>query len=64
MTIKSGTSDRRSLRVSEFCERFGVSHRTAYRLMDRGELRSVKVGGIRLIPVDAAEALLSPPKAA
>jgi excisionase family DNA binding protein len=56
--------DRRSLRVAEFCERFGVSSRTAYRMMDRGQLRSVKVGGIRLIPIEAAEALLNPPKAA
>lgn len=47
-----------ALRVNEFCELYGVSRSFAYELMDRGKLRTVKIGKRRLIPVESAEALL------
>lgn len=51
-------SPRRALRVNEFCESYGVSRSTAYRLITEGKLKTVKVGNCRLVPVDSAEALL------
>jgi excisionase family DNA binding protein len=47
-----------AVRVNEFCELYGVSRSFAYELMDRGKLRTIKLGKRRLIPVEAAEALL------
>jgi excisionase family DNA binding protein len=52
-------SERRALRVNEFCQLYGLSRATAYKLMKTGQLRTVFVGGRRLVPVDAAEALIS-----
>jgi predicted site-specific integrase-resolvase len=49
---------RRGLRMRDFCEGYGVSRATAYKLMKAGKLKSVRVAGRRIIPVDAAEALL------
>jgi excisionase family DNA binding protein len=48
----------RAYRVKDFCKAFGVSRSTAYNLMADGKLRSVRIAGRRLIPADAAEALL------
>jgi excisionase family DNA binding protein len=48
----------RAYGVKAFCKAFGVSRSTAYNLMADGKLRSVRVAGRRLIPADAAEALL------
>ncbi len=50
--------ERRAYRVREFNEAFGFSNSKTYQLMREGKLKSVFVGGVRLIPVDAAEALL------
>ncbi len=52
------TTPRRALTVAEFCESFRICRSTAYNLMSRGELRTVKLGRRRLVPVDVAEALL------
>ncbi|MFC0282539.1 helix-turn-helix domain-containing protein [Camelimonas abortus] len=49
---------RRALSIPEFCEAYGLSRSTVYRMMANGALPSVKIGKRRLIPVDAAEALL------
>lgn len=49
---------RRALRMREFCRSYSISRTQAYRLMESGQLQTVKVGGARLVPVDAAEALL------
>jgi hypothetical protein len=51
-------SERRALRVNEFCQCYGLSRATAYKLMKVGKLRTVLVCGRRLVPVDAAEALI------
>lgn len=50
-------SQKRALTVKEAVEAYGLSRSTLYKLM-RGTLHSVRVGGRRLIPVDALEALL------
>lgn len=49
---------RRAYRVQDFCKAFGLSRSTVYLLMAEGKLRSVRVAGRRLIPADAAEALI------
>lgn len=49
----------RAYRVQDFCRAYGLSRSTAYNLMAGGKLRSVLVAGRRLIPADAAEALLN-----
>jgi predicted DNA-binding transcriptional regulator AlpA len=51
---------RRALRINDFCKAYGISRATAYKLIARGELRSVLIAGRRVVPVDVAEALLRP----
>ena len=57
----SPESQRRALRVRDFCNAYGFSKATTYNLIKTGRLRTVRIGGIRLIPVDAAESLLTQP---
>lgn len=58
MTDNTNDMKPRAYRVHDFCRAFGLSRSTAYNLMASGKLRSVRVAGRRLIPADAAEALL------
>jgi excisionase family DNA binding protein len=55
---ESNELPKRALRINDFCESYGISRATAYKLMKLGKLRTVRVGGRRLVPVDVAEALL------
>jgi excisionase family DNA binding protein len=50
---------RRAYDINEAAAAFGLSRTTLYKLIGVGTLRSVKIGGRRLIPVDAIEALLA-----
>jgi excisionase family DNA binding protein len=50
---------RRALRAKEAAKTYSVSRTLIYQWMKDGRLASVKLGGARLIPVDALEALLS-----
>jgi excisionase family DNA binding protein len=50
---------RRAYRVNEAAAAYRLSRSTLYKLIGSGVLRSAKVGGRRLIPVDAIEALLA-----
>jgi predicted DNA-binding transcriptional regulator AlpA len=60
MSVKIASADaKRALRVNDFCAAYGISRATAYKLMKQGKLRTVLIAGRRLVPVDAAEALLS-----
>jgi len=54
--------ERRALRPKQAAQTYGVGRVTLYGWMKSGRLASVKVGGARLIPVDALEALLSGPR--
>jgi excisionase family DNA binding protein len=58
--IPAKPDDRRALTVPQFSRRYGPSISKTYEMLKTGELHSVKIGGRRLIPVDAAEALLKP----
>ena len=49
----------RAYSVRDFCRAFGISRSLTYTLLASRKLRSVRVAGRRLIPADAAEALLS-----
>lgn len=51
--------ERRALRVNDFCAAYGVSRSTVYKMQKAGKLRTVLIAGRRLIPVEAAEALLN-----
>lgn len=49
---------RLALTVAETAASLGVSQRSIYRLIDRGELPTVKVGKRRLVRVEDLEKLL------
>ena len=52
------TEQRRAFKVGDFCDTFGPGKSTIYRLMREGKIRTVKVGGSRLIPASEGERLL------
>jgi excisionase family DNA binding protein len=52
--------ERRALRPKQASVAYGVGRVTLYKWMNSGRLASIKIGGARLIPVDALEALLHP----
>jgi excisionase family DNA binding protein len=56
---KEALDQRRAFRVNDFCALYSISRSSAYKLMADGKLRTVRVGGRRLIPKESAEALLS-----
>ena len=49
----------RALRPKDAAKLYGVGRVTLYEWMKQGKLASVKIGGARLIPVDALEALIT-----
>jgi len=51
--------ERRAYRVLEFCAAFGISRSALYLMIRSGKIRSVLIGGRRLIPVEEATRLLS-----
>lgn len=51
--------ERRALRPKEAARAYGVSRTLIYEWMKTGRLKSVRLGGARLIAVDALEALLA-----
>jgi excisionase family DNA binding protein len=59
MNLTQFPDDRLAYRVDEFCRVAGLSRSTIYKLMSEGRLRTVRVAGRRLIPADAARALLA-----
>ena len=56
--LDADTVERRAYRINDFCTAFGLSRSTVYGLIAGGRLQSVLIAGRRLIPADAAEALL------
>jgi excisionase family DNA binding protein len=49
---------RRAYSVRETARTTNLSYATIYRLIGKGKLKTVKVGGRRLIPVEAIDDLL------
>jgi excisionase family DNA binding protein len=52
------SDERLAYRVDDFCHAFGLGRTKTYELINAGVLKTVVVGGRRLIPREAAEALL------
>jgi excisionase family DNA binding protein len=50
--------DLRAYRINDFCRAFGLGRTKVYELIADGTLHTVLVGGRRLVPRDAGEALL------
>jgi excisionase family DNA binding protein len=46
---------RRYLKVAELARRWAISHAQAYRVLDRGDLPSLRIGGALRVPLDAVE---------
>ena len=59
MHISTKPDEKRALRVNEAAAQYGMSRSTIYKIMAEGTLRTVKIGGRRLIPRDALEALIA-----
>lgn len=51
-------TDPRAYRVNDFCRLYGIGRSGVYKLLKDGKLPSVVIAGRRIIPRDAAEALL------
>jgi hypothetical protein len=52
-------TDRRALRIRDFCDAYRISRAGAYALIARGELRARKSGRRTLIPIVEAERWLA-----
>ena len=57
--VSSSSNAPRAYQVKEAVATYRLSKSTIYKLMATGALRSVKVGGRRLIPVEGLEAPLT-----
>jgi len=57
--IPDRPAEKSAFRINEFCAAYGIGRTTTYKLIKTGKLRSIVVGGRRLIHKDAAEALFS-----
>jgi excisionase family DNA binding protein len=51
--------EKRAYRINEFCTAYGLGRTKVYELIKSGKLRTVLVAGRRLVPRDAADALLA-----
>jgi excisionase family DNA binding protein len=55
--VSSG--EKRAYRINEVVAAYRISRSTIYKLISAGTLRTIKIGGRRLVPRDALEALLN-----
>ena len=63
-SVSPGTLPAAAVSIPVACERLGIGRSLIYRLIERGELRAVKLGTRTLIPVSEIARLLEPPAAA
>jgi excisionase family DNA binding protein len=56
--MKEISSERLLLRIDEVAALIGVSRTTAYSLVNKGEIPSVRIGGLLRIPNDALRQLI------
>jgi excisionase family DNA binding protein len=56
--MKAIVNDRLLLRIDEVAALIGVSRTTAYALVNRGEIPSIRIGGMLRIPNDALRRLI------
>jgi excisionase family DNA binding protein len=57
--MAAASEERRAYRINEAVATYRLSRTTLYKLIATGKLRAPKIGGRRLIPRDAIEALLN-----
>jgi excisionase family DNA binding protein len=57
--ISARLEEKRAFRINEFCAAYGLGRTKTYDLIKSGKLRTVLVGGRRLVHRDDAEALFS-----
>jgi excisionase family DNA binding protein len=57
--IRARLDEKRAFQINEFCAAYGLGRTKTYDLIKTGKLRTVLMGGRRLIHKDAAEALFS-----
>ena len=57
--LRARLDEKRAYRINEFCAAYGLGRTKTYDLIRTGKLRTIMVGGRRLIHKDAAEALFS-----
>ena len=53
-----GQVNRRTYRVDEIAELFGISRSGAYKLVNAGYIRCIRAGKLVLVPVEALEEFL------
>jgi excisionase family DNA binding protein len=58
-TPHASSGEKRAYRINEAVAAYRLSRSTIYKLIAAGTLHTVKIGGRRLIPRDALEALLN-----
>jgi excisionase family DNA binding protein len=58
-TLHHSSGEKRAYRINEAVAAYRLSRSTIYKLIATGTLRTVKIGGRRLIPRDALEGLLN-----
>jgi excisionase family DNA binding protein len=57
--IESGeTNNRLAFRVQPFCKSIGIGRTKFYELVRDGKIKTVVIGGRRLVPADEAQRLL------
>lgn len=57
----SPTTARRAFTLGDFCDFYSIGRSTAYAMIRAGKLRSIKIGGRRMIRADDAELLFREP---
>lgn len=59
MPTKSDSTNRAAYTIPEAAEQLTISRASLYRLIDRGEIRRVKIGQRSVIPADEINRLLA-----
>ena len=57
--MKTENIEPRAYTIENFCRAYGLGRTKTFELIKTGKLKSAVIGGRRLIPRDAAEALLA-----
>lgn len=55
---ETGQSERLAFRVQPFCKSIGIGRTKFYELMRDGKIKTVVIGGRRLVPADEAQRLV------
>ena len=58
MEIESGEANRLAFRVQPFCKSIGIGRTKFYELVRDGKIKTVVIGGRRLVPADEAQRLV------